>query len=74
MIFKKKHIKLLFPALTALLMSFIMSGFITYLNLGLPSDYFFLWMTAWGKAFLVALPVSFFVIPLVRKVIEKITY
>ena len=31
-------------------------------------------MTAWGKAFLVALPVSFFVIPLVRKVIEKITY
>ena len=74
MFFSKKYYNFIFPTLSAILMSFIMSGFITYINLGWSEEFLVLWFNAWGKSFLLAFPVSLFVIPLMKKLTDKITY
>lgn len=72
-IINKKYINIIFPFLVALMMSLIMSWYITYINLWL--DNFSLnWFNSWIKAFLLALPISYLVIPSVRKFLEKISY
>lgn len=55
-----------FSALMALFMSFLMSGAITAINIGLPPDFIAIWMHAWGYAFSIALPVIMVVAPVVR--------
>ena len=42
-----KHI---YPLVTATIMSFIMSGVVTAINLGLGPDFPAKWMAAWGTA------------------------
>ena len=51
----------------ALFMSFLMSGAITAINVGIPSGFFGIWMHAWGYAFSIALPVILIVAPIVRR-------
>jgi len=69
----KKYYTLVFAVLTSILMSTIMSGFVTYLNLGMPEDFASKWFHAGKAAFALALPVSLFVIPFVKKLTDKIT-
>jgi hypothetical protein len=47
-------------------MSFLMSGAITAINVGMPAGFLGLWMHAWAYAFSIALPVILVVAPLVR--------
>ncbi|MFN7056404.1 DUF2798 domain-containing protein [Hyphomonas sp.] len=56
-----------FGIVMAITMSFLMSGVITTLNVGLPPDFLARWMRAWGLAFMVALPVILTVAPLARR-------
>lgn len=72
-ILKKKYINLVFPFVVALLMSLIMSAYITYINLWFE-NYLSNWLSAWIRAFLLWLPISYLVIPIVRKWLEKISY
>ncbi len=72
-ILKKKHIHLVFPFVVALMMSCIMSAYITYINLWVE-NYILNYLEAWYKAFILALPISYIVIPTVRKLLEKISY
>jgi len=67
----KTQSNLLFTFLTALLMSFLMSLAITFVNLGMVEDFTLKWMRAWGYGFLVGYPVASIVIPIVRKIINK---
>lgn len=59
---------------TSLIMSFIMSMVITFLNLGLVDNFLLLWMRAWLSAFLIAFPTILLVLPIARHIVELITH
>jgi len=54
------------------LMSCLMSGVITFLNLGMVEGFFTLWMSAFAKAFLVAYPSILLVVPVVRRIVSRL--
>jgi hypothetical protein len=66
---KLKSPKILFPLFMALFMAFFMSGVMTFANIGLQPNFFFLWMRAFAIGFCVAFPVAFFVAPMVQKIV-----
>lgn len=54
-------------------MSFIMSGIITFLNLGLIPSFFTQWLLeAFPKAWVAAFPIVFFVAPRAAKLAESL--
>ena len=61
----------LFGLFMAFFMSFLMSGAITAINVGLPPDFFSRWMHSWGLAFLLAYPAILIVAPLARRLALK---
>lgn len=63
----KKYERILFSFLMSLFMSGFMSLIITFINLGLVDGFILLWLGAYWKAFMVAFPTIFFVVPQVRK-------
>ena len=64
----KKHERVLFSFLMSLFMSGFMSLIITFINLGLIDEFIYLWLGAYWKAFVIAFPTIFFVVPQVRKI------
>lgn len=56
--------KLIFPAVMGLMMSFLMSGFVTWSNLGFDAGFLGNWMRAW----MTVLPVALVVIYLARPI------
>lgn len=53
-------------------MSFMVSGVITYLNLGLIPDFFNIWIHAWLIAYAIAYPAILIVFPFARKLSLKL--
>lgn len=68
----KKYEMILFAFVMSLFMSCFMSFVITFINLGAVEGFFFFWMGAFWKAFLVAFPTIIVVVPQVRKVVGKL--
>lgn len=64
---------LLLAFFTSLLMSLLMSGVITLLNLGLVDDFLRRWLTAFVTAFVVAFPSILLVLPIARRIVVKLT-
>jgi len=73
-IIPKKYANFVSPFFIALLMSVFMSWYVTYVNLGFSSDFIFNWHNAWWHAFVIALPITYFVVPVVRSIIKQISY
>jgi hypothetical protein len=69
----KKYYNVLFGFFMSLTMSFSISLIIILINLGLPFQ-FDKWLRAWGIGFVIGFPTSLVVIPIIRKIIDKITY
>ncbi|NQZ79865.1 MAG: DUF2798 domain-containing protein [Colwellia sp.] len=63
---EQKYQSLVFSFFMALLMSGIMSFVISLFNLGFIENIFFIWLKAWGFAFVVAFPVILIVTPVVK--------
>ena len=53
-------------------MSFIMSGAITFINLGLVNQFLTIWIHAWLVAYAIAFPTILIVFPFARKIAMKI--
>jgi hypothetical protein len=68
----KKHAPLVFALMMSCSMAFIMSGALTFINLGFSSDSVQRWLLIFPKAWLVAFPVVLVLAPMVRKITEKI--
>lgn len=69
----KKYFNLVFATIMALFMSFIMSGIITYVNIGIVDTFINQWIfNAFPSAFVVNLPIAIFVVPVVRNLALKI--
>jgi len=60
-------------ALISLIMNFIVSAIITYINLGLVSDFTHRWLLAFISTIPIALPVAVIVTPLVKSFVERIS-
>ena len=70
--FHPKFQTILFAFFMAFFMSFLMSAIISFFNVGLPDDFFMIWMKAWFMAFIVAFPIVIFVAPAVRKLVGRL--
>lgn len=68
----KRYEFIVFGLFTSLLMSFLISGVISYVNIGLVENFIFLWLEAFYKAFFVAFPSILLVVPQVRKIVRKL--
>ena len=61
--------KFLFPPTVALFMSGTMSFALTIINQGIDANFISKWLTG----FVVAVPISMFVVPLIQKFYDRIT-
>ncbi len=68
----KRFEPILFAFIMSLFMSFFMSCIITFINLGLVDWFIVKWLGAFWKAFVIAFPTIFVVVPTVRKVVAKL--
>jgi len=68
----KKYEFLLFSLLMSTFMTFIMSGVVSYINIGLVDDFLKIWSVAFVNAFVVAFPSVMIVVPIVRKLVAKL--
>lgn len=59
--------KYIFPFFLSGLMSFLMTGFVTWLNLGLPPDFLWLWLRAWVKTWPLAYLAALIAAPSARR-------
>lgn len=59
--------RFIFPVLMSGVMAFLMTGLVTFLNLGFPADFPFLWLRAFVIAWPCAALAAFIAIPLARR-------
>lgn len=68
----KRYYRFVFAFIMGLVMSFIMSGALVFINLGLVDKFFEIWLISWGKAFVLAYPCIIVVAPIAGKITAKI--
>lgn len=66
---KPKHIQ---PVLMAGIMAFLMTAFVTWMNLGFPSDYISRWLHAFILAWPLAVIAAYIAIPISARATGKI--
>jgi len=71
---KKKYSQVVFVVITAFGMSIIMSLVITYINMGMDSEFLIRWSKAWLVAFPIAIIAAIIVSPVAKKITNKITH
>lgn len=67
-----KYLHQVQAALLSGFMSFIMSGAITFINLGAADHFIAIWIHAWLVAYAIAFPTILLVFPFARKLAMKI--
>jgi len=68
----KKYEFILFSFLMAAFMAGFMSFIVTLINIGFVDGILWFWLEAYWKAFLVAFPTIFVVVPQVRRVVARL--
>jgi predicted membrane channel-forming protein YqfA (hemolysin III family) len=63
----QKKFHLVFSLVMGAMMIFLMTLVITFVNVGLSESFVRLWMKAFGIAYVVGVPVIFFLAPVARK-------
>jgi hypothetical protein len=69
----KRFAPYVFALLLAGVMTFVVSGIVTMLNVGLPPDFVGRWFGSWLTTWMIAYPVLLMVRPAVQKVVERIS-
>lgn len=68
----KKRFHLVFSLVMGAMMIFVMTFVITLVNVGMTEHFVQLWMKAFGIAYVVGVPVIFFLAPVARKLTGKL--
>ncbi len=68
----QKKFHLVFSLIMGAMMIFLMTMVVTFINVGLTEDFFRLWMKAFGVAYVVGVPVIFFLAPVARKLTSRL--
>jgi hypothetical protein len=69
----KKYYGFVLGTIISFIMSVIMSFVITVANLGFVDDFFLKWGQAFIIGFVIAFPIALAVVPIARKISDKIT-
>ena len=69
----KKYYSLILGVILSLIMSIIMSFVITVMNLGFADNFFYKWGEAFLAGFAISLPIALAVVPIARKIADRIT-
>jgi hypothetical protein len=69
----KRFAPYLFALLLAGLMTLVVSGVVTALNVGVPPDFMQRWLRGWLTTWAIAFPVLLLVRPFVHRVVERLT-
>lgn len=69
----RKYGELLFAALSSVVMSLIISFILVLVNNGFTARFWEMWLRGFVAGSLVGIPISFVVIPAVRRLVDKIT-
>ncbi|MGL5137025.1 MAG: DUF2798 domain-containing protein [Beijerinckiaceae bacterium] len=64
--------KYIFPVAMAFFMALLMTGVVTFINLGFPRDFLAQWMKAFAIAWPLASLVAFLAVPLARRITATI--
>ena len=67
-----RYFRFVFAFIMALFMSLIISGVLTYVNLGFADGFFGIWMAGYAKALAVAYPSILVIAPLTTKITKAI--
>ena len=68
----QKKFHLVFSLIMGAMMIFVMTFVITMVNVGMTEHFVRLWMKAFGIAYVVGVPVIFFLAPVARKLTGKL--
>ncbi len=68
----QKKFHLVFSLIMGAMMIFLMTLVITFINVGLTANFLQLWMKAFGIAYVVGVPVIFFLAPVARKLTGRV--
>ncbi len=68
----QKKFHLVFSLIMGAMMIFLMTLVIPVINVGLIDNFFRLWMKAFGIAYVVGVPVIFFLAPVARKLTGRV--
>ena len=69
----QRHASTLLAFITSLLMSCLMSLVVTLRHVGFVAEVWGLWMEAFPLAFVVAFPTVLVVLPIARRMVERLT-
>ena len=69
----KRYSAVVFAVLLTGLMTFVISGVATVINVGLPPDFIARWARAWLPNWAIACPVLLLVRPAVQRLTERLT-
>ncbi len=69
----RRHAGTLLALFTSLLMSCLMSLVVTLRNVGFVQEVWRLWLEAFPVAFAIAFPLVLVVLPLARRLVERVT-
>lgn len=64
--------RFIFPVTMAFFMALLMTGVVTFINLGLPGDFVVHWMKAFAVAWPLASMVAFVAVPVARRITAAI--
>jgi len=65
----KKYERVLFSLFMSAFMSGFMSLVITFINMGMVDGFIYIWLNAYWRAFIIAFPTIFIIVPQVRKLV-----
>lgn len=68
----QKRFHLIFSLVKGAMMIFLMTFLITFVNVGLNENFFWLWIKAFAIAYVVGVPVNFFLAPVARKMTGRL--
>jgi len=69
----RRYSPIVFAVLLTGLMTFVISGVATVINIGLPADFLARWASAWLPNWAIACPVLLLVRPIVQRLTERLT-
>lgn len=69
----RRYYSIVFAFLVSIGMSFFMSFALVLVNVGLVPNFLGIWLVGYAVSFLVSLPISLFLIPIIKKIVDKLT-
>ncbi|APF38122.1 DUF2798 domain-containing protein [Chelatococcus daeguensis] len=69
-----RYAGIVMPFVLSIIMTFIVSGISTLMNVGLRPEFLSLWPAAWGLSWLVAFPTLLLVTPVARRIVGLLVH